>query len=97
MSAGTKAEQSKNDETQVPSANAIGNTNVIGSQSPTVTQVIKIVHAMLTDNNNRLSQFEYMRLKQITIVSKTYLSMLKWFCLIGWCLAISIFLAILLL
>lgn len=33
MSAGTKAEQSANDETQVPSANAIGNTNVVGSQS----------------------------------------------------------------
>ncbi len=30
MSAGTKAEQSTNDETRVTSANAIGNTNVVG-------------------------------------------------------------------
>jgi hypothetical protein len=34
MSAGTKAEQSTNDETQVPSADAIGNTNVVGRQFP---------------------------------------------------------------
>lgn len=34
MSAGTNAEQSKNDETRFPSSPTIGNTNVIGSQSP---------------------------------------------------------------
>ena len=36
MSAGTKAEQSTKDETQVSAANAIGNTNVVGCQSPRV-------------------------------------------------------------
>lgn len=97
MSAGTNAEQSTKDETRVTSTHNNGNTNVVCSQSPSLTYVIQVVRMLLDDTRHVSGHIEYMKYKKLTIVSKSYLSQLKWLCLIGWCLAISIFLAILLL
>lgn len=72
-------------------------TNVVCSQSPSLTYVIQVVRMLLDDTRHVSGHIEYMKYKKLTIVSKSYLSQLKWLCLIGWCLAISIFLAILLL
>ena len=69
---------------------------VIGSQSLTVTNVIKIVKMLLDADGHISAHIEYMKYKKLTIVSKSYQSRLEWACLIGWCLAISTFLSILL-
>lgn len=53
MSAGTKAEQSTNDETRIPSANAIGNTNVGSSLFPTTQDLFPV------DKRRNLSIIDY--------------------------------------
>ena len=95
LKAGTDAQQSNADEVST-SSHACSNTFVIGSQSPTITNAIKIVRMLLDTDGHVSAHIEYMKYKKLTIVSKSYLSRLKWACLIGWCLAISIFSAILL-
>lgn len=94
--AGTTADSStKDDDLFVCQHNA--KPNVVCSQSPSLTYVIQVVRMLLDDNRHLSGHIEYMKYKKLTIVSKSYLSQLKWFCLIGWCLAIGIFSAILLL
>ena len=57
MSAGTNAEQSKNDETQLPSSPTIGNANVIGSQCPPMTLDDAIVALGVKENYIDLKTF----------------------------------------
>jgi hypothetical protein len=59
MSAGTKAEQSTNDETQVPSANAIGNTNVMRSPFSPVFCPVFSPTELKNDITKIISEFSY--------------------------------------
>lgn len=80
----------------------IAKPHVVGSQSQRDfaalcnSDVVQIVRSLLDGTRELPGHLEYMRFKGLTIVSKSYLSWLKWLCLIGWSLAISIFSAILL-
>lgn len=104
MSDRTKVEKSANADAALGQP-AYCKTDVVGSQSQTKedyaalcsSEVVQIVRSLLDSGRELPGHLEYMRYKGLTIISKSDLNWLKWLCLIGWCLAISIFSAILLL
>ena len=95
--AGTNDAQSDADDGRFASSPSAAKPTVVCSQSPAETEVIKIVRILLNKNKDVPAHIEYMRYKNLTIVSKSYLRGLELVSLIGWCLAIIFFLPILLL